>query len=303
MECERVALVKQLRVFFQHPAHAVPALKAMVEHPDLGIHPLLFQPVVEDGDELRFGIRIPAAGGHQTGLIGFRLILRGERTDMHAVLLVSLEELDDILDIALDELIAHIAARDAAAGLHPAGRAPRRGKQLDLRIDSQHFLDHRQDIFLIALDGEMLKADVALHVVIGIDVSGIVAGTHGNTAHIQTKAILAVNRLQELAARLRAHRAQLVAGGIRDRDAHAVILVALGRFVDPDRAGVGHIIAHRTEHMREAVLPLHRGRIQLIMLSRHILRNLHEKSIPFLFFHAAADDALGKVFLEERVEA
>ena len=69
--------------------------------------------------------------------------------------------------------------------LHPFGRTPGRSKPVDVGIDSQGKLHHRDEGLLVALDAEILQFKVAVSIVARIVVEGKVIGTNRHTGTIE----------------------------------------------------------------------------------------------------------------------
>ena len=229
----------------KRPEHAVGIVKVVVVEPKLDVKAVCLQLLVHDPKELRLGLGMPDAGRHIGFLLAVELVLCRQGADLDPVRGVCADELQDVLGIALKILISHIAAAHASARLHPEGGAPGGGEEIDVGIDPNDLLQHRNDVLLVARDREMLERNVAVNVVVGIHLGGIVAGADAKTADRKSEPFLRVKMAQKLLTLGGLHQGKLVAGGGGDSKAEAVkAAVALGGNLEE----VGALPRHRGEN-------------------------------------------------------
>ena len=110
-----------------------------------------------------------------------RLVLHGDRVDGDSAGPVGLDELQQVQGVgAVDAgIVDQPAADQGAGGLHPRGRTPRRGDDLQPGIESLRLAQQRQDLRLIVGDSEVP------HVVVGLPGRQVVVGVRGRGDHVR----------------------------------------------------------------------------------------------------------------------
>ena len=111
-------------------------------------------------------------------------VLHGEAPDRDALGLVSLDVFHEIIGPGLVIFGLEFAAVEhLAIRLHPAGRAPGGGVELELVVRSLHrALNEGDAVFFIMLDGEILQLLVTRRIVVGVHVIGVIAAMDGGAA-------------------------------------------------------------------------------------------------------------------------
>ncbi len=161
-------------VFLKLPQNLWPRAEVVIMQIHFGVSACFFQFLLQGEDELGLDVRMPETRRHLALLCSFRLVLRRKRGDRYTALLIFFYKPHQIIGIAVDKLLAHAAAAHGAAGFHPAGWTPRRGKYEQIGTHMQNFPDHRNDIFVIAFDREVRKRYIARCIVVGVKLSGII---------------------------------------------------------------------------------------------------------------------------------
>lgn len=162
----------------------------------------------------------PKRGRHPAVLVGVDLVLRSDRADLHALVAIPFEELHEILRVRPKIVIPHRAAEKGFVRLHPAGRAPRRGKQEEIGIGLLSGTQHWQDVSLVMIDTEMGEVGIWLRGVIeAVCAERIVAGAHACAADRHSEAVTADEIVEELLATRGIHAAEEIAGGISEGSA------------------------------------------------------------------------------------
>ena len=128
MERNAVAFFHQFFVFLKLPQNLWPRAEIVIMHIHFGVSACFFQFLLQGEDELGLDVRMPETRRHLALLCSFRLVLRRKRGDRYTALLIFFYKPHQIIGIAVDKLLAHAAAAHGAAGFHPAGWTPRRGK-------------------------------------------------------------------------------------------------------------------------------------------------------------------------------
>ena len=77
-----------------------------------------------------------------------------------------------------------MAAAKVFVGLHPRGRAPRRGEELRFGVAGKRLLGKAQNVLFVALDGKVRKGKVAVRLIIGIPIEGEVVGADGQAQEV-----------------------------------------------------------------------------------------------------------------------
>lgn len=175
-------------------------MKIVIIHPYLGVHLLFGQFSAKDGNKARLDIGMTDARGHFVCLLGVGLILRRERGNVNVAFFIFPQKFDQIIRITVKKFLAHIPAAQISAGFHPAGRTPRRSKQIDVRPYLKHFFYHGNDIFSIPGDGEMSEFCIIDSIIVRVKLRRIVTGTDRQAANRKIGAVPAVNRFKQSAS-------------------------------------------------------------------------------------------------------
>ena len=195
-----------------------------------------------------------------------RLVLHRDRVHRDAVRPVGLDELQQVERVgAVDARVVDEAAADqGAVRLHPRGRAPRAGDDLQVRVERLGLAEQRQDLGLVVGDGEVLLGKVGLpggQVVVGVVGGGDeVAGPDRLAQVVQA---VAGHRVEQgpHGGRARRRGQPVEHGGRRVGDGAAEALhplVGQGR-VDDDGGRAGHRAAERGRGQRGELVGAVRG--------------------------------------------
>lgn len=122
---------------------------------------------------------------------------------------------------------------------HPAGRAPGRSDDLQIRISRERLLQERKNIRAIMVDGELLELGIFLsggNVIVAVHVEREVAGAHGLAQNSEGDSLLRVEeRVERFEALLwREFLVDEPGRGIGERSAEAVDDLVFRGFVDVD---------------------------------------------------------------------
>lgn len=103
-------------------------------------------------------------------LVGEDLVLHVDLVHAHPAGRVLLDEPHEVARVRVEVLARHddrpVVVR--GRGLHPRGRAPRRAVQHHLRLVRLGLADERQDVLLVAVDGEVLQREVPGRLVVAV---------------------------------------------------------------------------------------------------------------------------------------
>ena len=120
-----------------------------------------------------------------------RLVLQRDRVDRHARALIGLDELHEVQRVrVVDARVVDQPAADQRRGrLHPRGRAPRRGDDLQVRVERSRLAQQRDDLREIVVDGEVAHAVVGApggQVVVGVERPvDEIRGAHRLAQHVE----------------------------------------------------------------------------------------------------------------------
>jgi hypothetical protein len=174
------------------------------------------------------------------------LVLQRDGVDRDAGAPVVLDEAHEVARVRVVDprIVLEAPADERVVGLHPRGRAPRRGHHLQVRVQPQRLAQERQDLRAVVGDREVLQAEV------GPPRGDVVVGVVRARDEVRGAHRLAQVAESEAAARVeeRTHdrvavgrMGEQMARGVGDRGAEALdALVGAGR-IDGDgrRGGVG----------------------------------------------------------------
>ena len=113
---------------------------------------------------------------------------------------------------------------------------PWRPDDLEIRVESKGFVEKRNDLLAIVINGEVLHLRIQLslgHVVVGIVLDGKVASAHGLTQHAQADSFFRVKEQLEKFSPLGSRELlrNQPGRGIGERGAEAIDLLILCRIV------------------------------------------------------------------------
>jgi hypothetical protein len=167
-------------------------------HPDLGRQPLPGEErsqVVPD-EVAQLGA---APEGRGELLVGVGLVLDVDLRDGDAVRAVSADELREVESVGVEDglLHAHAAVVVGLRPLHPRGRAPGRGEELQVGTDRHRGLDVGDEDPLVTRDRKVLHRVVVLGLVQAVPLEGVVVGADRHPAEAETQAVLGVEDLVE----------------------------------------------------------------------------------------------------------
>jgi len=103
-----------------------------------------------------------------------------------------------VVDIGRDVKRATVGRRASLGimlvGLHPLGRAPRRGPKGEIGVFGLSHADRGNDGGQVAVDVEVLHVEVALELVATVPVAGIVACPDGNASHRESEVAVGIEQ-------------------------------------------------------------------------------------------------------------
>src|SRR5450759_3450373 len=124
-------------------------------------------------------------------LLIIRLVLRRDELGLDPLLIESLDPLHEVLGVRLQGCIValHCTAVEGVDGIartkvwgrfHPRWRRPRAGPEADVGLDCLRRLDVRDELLLVPSNREAGHRGVAAagHLVVGVALHGVVAGTY-----------------------------------------------------------------------------------------------------------------------------